>query len=99
MNKGEGDTFPPIDNKALLQCMFFGVKVAERVADGARADHLRVDLLVKGDCSDLFVSEVGLNVMSPSNVMSPLNVMSCHRLMEWAVMPVTLSCYWLPKEP
>ena len=60
MNKGEGDTFPPIDNKALLQCMFFGVKVAERVADGARADHLRVDLLVKGDCSDLFVSEVEL---------------------------------------
>lgn len=36
------------------------VRLAEKVAKGARADFLRVDLLVRGRCEALFVSEVEL---------------------------------------
>jgi len=42
------------------KCLSVVMKQAERVAVGARVDHLRVDFLVEGACDRVYVSEVEL---------------------------------------
>lgn len=42
------------------RCLPQILRKAERVADGAHADHLRVDFLVEGNCEAIFVSEAEL---------------------------------------
>jgi len=42
------------------QCLPKIMKTAERVASGARVDHLRVDFLIEGLCDEVYVSELEL---------------------------------------
>lgn len=50
LNQEEGKLFPPIDIHNLISCIEKANEIAEQVADAAANDHLRVDLLVQGEC-------------------------------------------------
>jgi len=57
-------------------CLPRVMEIAERVANGAHVDHLRVDLLVEGVCDNLYVSEVEL---FPAVPFSPKTMSSIER--------------------
>lgn len=58
------DSMAPVSSELMHACLAEAARVAERVAAALRADHLRVDQLVRGECT-LFVSEVELYPAMP----------------------------------
>eukprot|EP00404_Azadinium_spinosum_P045436 CAMPEP_0180797826 /NCGR_PEP_ID=MMETSP1038_2-20121128/57594_1 /TAXON_ID=632150 /ORGANISM="Azadinium spinosum, Strain 3D9" /LENGTH=58 /DNA_ID=CAMNT_0022837147 /DNA_START=44 /DNA_END=217 /DNA_ORIENTATION=- len=47
-----------LDTQRFLMCAPLIVREARRVARSLLTDHLRVDVLIRGDCEEIFVSEV-----------------------------------------
>jgi hypothetical protein len=62
--------FYPVSDLEIQDCLLKVIPITERVARAANADHLRVDVLARGACEDLFVSECDIcpGVMFPFEV-------------------------------
>merc|ERR1712118_85473 len=57
--EGEPESFQfyPVPEDEVQRCLLKVIPVTERVAQAAKADHVRVDVLVRGECEDIYVSE------------------------------------------
>merc|ERR1711871_756743 len=66
----ESYEFYPVSELDVQECLLKTISITERVAQAANADHLRVDVLARGTCEELYVSECELfpSVMFPFEV-------------------------------